>query len=136
MTIDMSNKQQQMNIICKFEEIDDYDGSVLIQEIINKYYDIKLLKKIITSLSMNKHKQTYQIYDYIIRYTEITYDTNISIYNYKMVHLASMHNNIYLLKYLIRNNIDVSFKDYSGRTAYDYANSEECKKIIEDYKKK
>ena len=64
-------------IIYKFEEIDHKNGLILIDNIINNYYDEDFIKNIIISLSKNKKKHIYEIYDYIIKNTNINYYTKI-----------------------------------------------------------
>ena len=73
MNIDLNKHKEQ--IIKKFEEIDYKDGLILIEYVINNKHDSDFIKEIIKSLSKNKKKYTYQIYDYIILITEIDYNT-------------------------------------------------------------
>ena len=58
---------EQKQIIDKFEEIKHNDGLILIEHIINSSPDNDLIKDIISSLSKNKNKYTYEIYDYVIK---------------------------------------------------------------------
>ena len=125
----MNTEQEQ--IIKKFEEIDHKNGLILIDYIINNKYDINFIKNILESLAKNKNKHIYEIYDYIIKNTEINFDTLLTpldIYNVyfrddfddiflTFIGLCTLYWNINLLNDLIKNGIDINLRDYNGRTS-------------------
>ena len=135
--MDLNNYKKQ--IAKKFEEIYYKDGLILIENIINNDHDDILLKDITASLSKNKKKYTYEIYDYIIKNTNLIYDSIIFINN--LLHLCALNGNISLLKHLIKKGININLQDEAGETALmtasQYSNvsssSIETVKLLLDY---
>ena len=118
----MNIEKHKGQIITKFTEIDHKDGLILIESIINNKYDIGLMKKIVISLSENKKKYAYEIYDYIIKNTNLNYDTILNKYNdYSLIHLCAEYGNINLLNYLIKNGANINLQNYLGETALIWA---------------
>ena len=111
--MDICSKENRDKILEKFKEIDYKSGLILIDYIINDNYDEDFIKNIIISLSKNKNKNTYEIYEYIIKNTKIDYDTiiiykiNYDILHLKFIHICSLNNNINLLNYLINKGINI-----------------------------
>ena len=119
----MNMQHNEGKIIEKFKEIKYQDGLILIEHIINNY-DEDLIKGIIGSLSKNKNKHTYEIYDYIIKNTDINYNTFIIYEMYCFIHLCASNRNIDLLNYLIKKkDVDINIKNNDGNeeTALMYA---------------
>ena len=134
----MNIEQHKEQIIEKFEEIDYKNGLILIEHIINKNYNEDLIKNIIISLSKNKKKYTYEIYDYIIKNTIIKYDTFIDNIDY-FLHLCALNGNIPLLKNLIKKDANINLQNGNGETALilasknsNYTSSIETIKLLLD----
>ena len=125
----MNIEKHKEQIIKKFEEIDYKNGLILIENIINDKYDNNLIINIIFSLSKNKKKYTYEIYDYIIKNTNINYDTEINYYIniinlkkiMKFIYLCAINGNIHLLNYLLEKDINVNLENDNGETALIFA---------------
>ena len=118
----MDFKKNKEQIIKKFEEIEHKDGLILIENIINNKYDEYLIKDIIKSLSKNKKKYTYEIYDYIIKNTNLNYDTILDKYDdNSLIHLCALNGNIDLLNYLIKKGVDINLKNKYGSTSLIFA---------------
>ena len=124
--MDICSNEDQRKIIQKFKEIKYNDGLILIDYIINNEYeyDIKFIKDIIISLSENKNKYTYEIYEYINKKTNIDYYTPLYYYdyydtldddgcyeNYLFMHFCALNNNIIMLKYLINKGINIDLQN-------------------------
>ena len=136
---------EQEKIIEKFKEIKYNDGLILIEHIINNEYDDNLLKNIIISLSENKNKYTYEIYDYIIKNTIINYNICLSGSHlpdwYHLIHLCAEYGNITLLKHLIIKGININIKSiFHSNTSLMFASmysnntsSNEVVKLLLEY---
>ena len=96
-------------VVEKFKEINDYDGILLAQHMIDNYfYNDSIIHRIIKNLSENKRKYTYKIYDHIIKnYPNENY-FNLSDYAVKndddvgrFIHLCAINNNLRMMEYLL-----------------------------------
>lgn len=115
MNIDLDDEDQLEAIINKFKEIKYNDGLIVIEELINNYYDENLIKNIILSLTKNKRINTHLIYDYIVKHTSFEFETILNLYDDCIIHLSAIEGNIQLLKYLIDSGMDVDTSNNVGR---------------------
>lgn len=118
--------ERKKQIIKKFSEINNRDGELLIEHIIqNNYYDDFLINKILYSLSRN-NKRLDNVYDYIFKHTNIDYYSPIDIDYYSpinesgstILHYCAMHTNMNLLKYLISRDVDMNYNNYVRHTPF------------------
>ena len=114
---DIGDLNKREKLLSKLEEINEYDGLLLIDTIINKYYDEKFIKDIIYHLSKNKKKYTYKIIDHIISKTSFNYKSNIDIIG-TISHSSAKFGNINLIKYLIKNKLFTNENNKSGENAF------------------
>lgn len=96
-------------VVEKFKEINDYDGILLEQYMIDNYfYNDSIIHRIIKNLSENKRKYTYKIYDHIIKNHPYENYFNMSFSTYKdvdnmcrFIHLCAINNNLRMMEYLL-----------------------------------
>lgn len=105
------------NIIRKFEEINYKNGMILIECIIKQKYTYKkFIKELIISLSINKRKYSFEIYNYIIKKTKFNYETSLDSDNNEIMHYVCANRNINFLKYLINNKANINTLNIHNKT--------------------
>ena len=96
--------KQADKLIEKFSYVDHDEGIKLFNKIINKKKHDDVIIRILRNLASNQKKYTWKIIDHIFNNSKFDYDKEI-INRGNISHLAALNGNIYLLKYLIKNNL-------------------------------
>lgn len=104
----------EKQILLKYIEINVNDGFLLFDCIKDKF-DNNFIKKIIITLTINRHKNIYELYEYILKYSDLNYDSLLDDIGNIIIDYVVMAHNVYFLNHIV-NKVDVNKTNYSGET--------------------